>query len=268
MNNCILICTNGNDLDLVECLISSIRDNYKNHPDIVLVADTIISLSIDVGDIKIITIPRVHSTIEVSSKLNMSIHNEVFRDATLLRFRGLDYLVTTYDKILYLDTDTIVLDDVSELFDLEYGLSAALDYNFASFVLPPTDGSTYFNAGVMLITAKLYKELGIASLYESYESTGVFYELYDQDYLNSICSEVNILPQQYNYVPIDRLLYDAKIMHFCHIKPWLQPAKFGIEALGVLVRYLCPSSDKYEPIKTRYDNLCLLKQVNNIGSLL
>lgn len=265
MNNCILICTNGNDLDLVECLISSIIDNYHQHPDIVVVADTNITLSHNIESV--IIIPRVYSSIKVTSKLNMAIHNEVFRDATLLRFRGLDHVITKYDKILYLDTDTIVLDDLSELFELDDGISAALDYNFSSAVLPPTDGSTYFNAGVMLITAKLYEELGITSLYESYESTGMFYELYDQDYLNSICSQVNILPQQYNYVPIDQLLHDAKIMHFCHIKPWLQPTKFGIEALGILVRYLCTSSDKYEPIKTRYDNLLLLKQVTMLSNL-
>ena len=56
------------------------------------------------------------------------------------------------EKILYLDTDTLIADDISELYaaDIsEYELGAVLDYYGHRFM-----GYHYFNSGVLLLNMK------------------------------------------------------------------------------------------------------------------
>lgn len=63
------------------------------------------------------------------------------------------------EKILYLDTDTLIADDLSELYSAdisEYELAAALDYYGHHFL-----GHNYFNAGVLLLNMKSIRESGL-----------------------------------------------------------------------------------------------------------
>ncbi len=102
--------------------------------------------------------------------------------ATYFRFFIADIFIK-YERVLYLDTDIVINDDVAKLFytDLgNYPLGACLDQGLSNLDLSSPyyqeyhkymkdtfgydDFSTYFNAGILLIDIKGYSKVGSAHL--------------------------------------------------------------------------------------------------------
>ncbi|MDR1383305.1 MAG: glycosyltransferase family 8 protein [Planctomycetaceae bacterium] len=76
-----------------------------------------------------------------------------------LRFIASDQIHA--DRILYLDCDTIILDDLEEIFSLDFGnktIAAVPELFAGAFIFEKGFGLRYFNSGVMLINAKLWRE--------------------------------------------------------------------------------------------------------------
>ncbi len=102
---------------------------------------------------------------KVSSKLHL---RDYYSKETYYRF-FIANLYPQYDKVLYLDCDIIVLGDIAELYNVPLGnrLVAACqeevmatvkvfgDYVEKALDVPCAD---YFNAGILVINAKLYRE--------------------------------------------------------------------------------------------------------------
>lgn len=121
-----------------------------------------------------------------------------------------------YSKIIFLDADCLVFENIDELFELTQ-LSATLD--------PNTD---YFNSGVMVIEPSLtiyndmIKKLGIISSYDSS----------DQGFLNSYFEKrFNPLKFEYNadqYVlSLMFISQNIKVIHYSHeLKPWKENIKY------------------------------------------
>jgi lipopolysaccharide biosynthesis glycosyltransferase len=131
------------------------------------------------------------------------------------------------DKILYLDPDIIIKDDVSKLWDLDvsnYVLAAAQDDT-----IPERDGYVYFNSGVMLINLKKWKERKITRKAIKYVTKNITNHT-DQDALNNILKGDYLrFSKKWNSNPISGKRDGLRIMHFLGSeKPWWYGSKMSI----------------------------------------
>ncbi len=140
-------------------------------------------------------------------------------------------------RILYLDVDTIIRKDISQLFlfDMQNKtIAAVVDYlenietgisNYSSFGMNPQE--KYFNSGVLLIDTNRFLELQIAEkIIEITKNNLNFtkacgkWEQYDQYGFNVVLNNDWLeLPIAYNYGS-ELAFFDASIVHFNgHGKP-------------------------------------------------
>lgn len=159
-----------------------------------------------------------------------------------------DYSITTYyrlfipdkfpqyDKILYLDSDMIILKDISELYFTEIGehcVGAARDQvmaqtnafgEYAEKVLG-IDRNAYFNAGMLLINCAYFRKVKMMNRFVELLDTYAFVVAQDQDYLNVLCRDsVCWLEPRWNAQASRRLLCEEKDIAIVHYnlsdKPW------------------------------------------------
>lgn len=103
-----------------------------------------------------------------------------------------DVLPTNLEKIIYIDTDTVIRNDIQELFTLDlenYLLGASLDMNsrVADHLEEVDTALNYFNAGVLLINLKKWREEKISEQLLEYARRNYKKLKYaDQDVLNSV----------------------------------------------------------------------------------
>lgn len=176
------------------------------------------------------------------------IRNEVERIAELLHTRDYYSKATYYrllipnlyrnmDKALYIDSDTIVLDDIAKLFETELGENyVGAIHDGAVETVPPfqeyvknvigcNKQEDYFNAGVLLMNLKKMREIDFENKFLKLLSRIKFDVAQDQDYLNAICcNKVAHLDPAWNVMPIESLkrdLSDCKLIHYnLSFKPW------------------------------------------------
>ena len=140
------------------------------------------------------------------------------------------------DKAIYIDSDTVVEGNIAELFDYDiedWDLGACHEQAmvqedvFGTYVEKclGIDRDAYFNAGVLLINCRRFRERKVldafAKLLEEYD----FRVTQDEDYLNVICKDhVRFLPQCWNtevFGEIGVEKHDAKVIHYIMTsKPW------------------------------------------------
>lgn len=151
-----------------------------------------------------------------------------FTASTLFRL-GLPELLPNHDKILFLDTDMIVLEDISDLFDQDIGdsfIGATPDLVMRAFcsmgVLSTEktgvrtaskylsehlrlgdDVSGYFQAGTLLFNLNAMRDAGLSSSMIADIRTSTFW-FFDQDVLNKHCrGRVHYLDSRWNTVCMD-----------------------------------------------------------------
>ena len=178
------------------------------------------------------------------------------------------------DKILYMDCDMIVRSDIAPLFETNidnYYLAAVpevFNHNHKERLEFKSD-EYYFNAGLLLINNKKWKEDNIEKRLFEYALNPTHEILYqDQDILNEVLkSRVKYLPLKWN-LQHDTIFYDESylfhkderidaleepfIIHFTHkLKPWLiectNPYKYEYK------KYLRISPWKSHIYKMRYE---------------
>lgn len=144
-------------------------------------------------------------------------------------------LFPQYDKIVYLDCDLIVLGDISKLYNMEMGdniLGAAKDQyvqktaEFKQYAKDAVgvDPDGYFNAGVLLMNLKAFRENRIEEKFVEL-ITGYDFDVVDPDqaYLNYLCEgKVLFLPNGWNKAPTpDACEGGRNIVHYAlYKKPW------------------------------------------------
>ena len=140
------------------------------------------------------------------------------------------------DKAIYIDSDTVVTGDISKLYayDIdEYDLAACREQAMVQEDVYGTyvekclgiDRNAYFNAGVLLINCRRFREK--KSLEDFVRLLG-FYNFrvtQDEDYLNIICRDhVLFLPQTWNTEIFGELLHpieESNVIHYIMVsKPW------------------------------------------------
>ena len=142
-----------------------------------------------------------------------------------------------YDKGIYLDSDTVVVGDISEMFNVELGkkylLGAVNDFSikknkpFMDYIEKvvgiPRD--EYFNSGVLLLNLAELRRLRFD---EHFLYLLVRYDFDtvapDQDYLNAMCyKKVKLLPGKWDAMPAKDVepMKEPGIVHYnLYFKPW------------------------------------------------
>jgi lipopolysaccharide biosynthesis glycosyltransferase/1-acyl-sn-glycerol-3-phosphate acyltransferase len=141
-----------------------------------------------------------------------------------------------YAKAIYIDSDTVVLGDISRLYDTDIKdnyLGAAHEqvmvqtdvYGAYTERVLGIDRHTYFNAGVLLLNCEQFRQKGLLLRFVKLLQEYNFVVTQDQDYLNVICKDrVFWLDQQWNaevFGTIPCREEDIKIIHYIMTsKPW------------------------------------------------
>ena len=248
-------------------LLQSLYSNKKHSSvyDIYVITDNIDNDSV-------VTINKMSkenfrvNVIEADNKYkDLANKNRTVTNAAFLKF-DVASIVDKYDKVLYLDIDTIVLKDLSELYntDLQETYCGVVeDYHLIHFAnLNQKLGLThYFNSGVLLLNTKKIREENLCSkMLKTYIDNGANFYHHDQDVLNLVFNDnITILHPQYNWM-ISNLDYphfliekfykitreecntdNLAIIHFVRLKPWDY------------------SSVKYQQLWQKYYNMCGFK---------
>ena len=149
-----------------------------------------------------------------------------------------------YDKAIYIDSDTVILGDISELYDTD------LKDNYVGAVTERVmtdidvygryveqvlgiDRYAYFNAGLLLLNCKQFRKNDLLKKFGDLLSVYNFVVTQDEDYLNLMCKDrVLHLDRKWNTEILPQFEIDpAKVAIFHYImvsKPWHYPdCRFG-----------------------------------------
>ncbi len=140
------------------------------------------------------------------------------------------------DKVIYIDSDTVVQGDISELYMTDIGDNLVGACHEQAMVQVDTygtyveknigiDRNKFFNAGLLLINTKLFREIRVLEKFIELLGVYNFIVTQDEDYLNVICKDrVFFLDQRWNTEMIGEIPYPAeefKIIHYIMVsKPW------------------------------------------------
>ena len=140
------------------------------------------------------------------------------------------------DKAIYIDSDTVVTGDISKLYEYditEYDVGACHEQAMVQADVYGTyvekclgiDRNAYFNAGILLINCKNFREKKVLDDFVRLLGIYDFRVTQDEDYLNIICRDhVLWLPQTWNTEMFGELLFpieEANIIHYIMVsKPW------------------------------------------------
>lgn len=146
-------------------------------------------------------------------------------------------LYPQYDKVLYLDSDIIVLGDISELYNTDMGtnlVAAAPDdiiqtnkvfQDYAELVVGVAKYQHYFNAGVLLMNLDELRKFNFQEKFLYLLEKVKFSVAQDQDYLNRLCKgRVTLVSHDWDVMPYvneETKPEDIKIVHYNFAyKPW------------------------------------------------
>lgn len=163
-------------------------------------------------------------------------------------------------KILYLDVDMVVLDDISNLYNIDLGeniLAAALDrvkvlghgwggvLNYKELGLDPE--APYLNTGVMLIDADNWRANLITRATINAIDDNPKYSLFADQYgLNVVLGKLPwmVLPQKWNHISFEPAETKPSIIHYIAEKPIHQNYKGLPEHAEVFFDYLSKTEFK------------------------
>lgn len=168
----------------------------------------------------------------ISSKLYL---RDYYTNTTYYRF-FIPALFPQYDKVLYLDCDIIVLDDIANLYNTHLGrkylgavseeVMTSIDV-FGEYVEKGLDINRYkyFNAGILVMNLKALRNNFIEDKFIELLSHFKFEVTQDQDYLNVLCKgKVKLLNLGWNKTPINIQDFKNKNLKLVHYKmswkPW------------------------------------------------
>ena len=146
-------------------------------------------------------------------------------------------LYPQYDKIIYLDSDIVLLGDIADLYhqEMENNLVAAVPddiiqttevfQEYVEKVVGVADYRKYFNAGVLLMNLDELRKFHFQEKFLYLLETVKYAVVQDQDYLNRLCKgKTKILPTGWDRMPVpnDKVKEEEiKLIHYnLNYKPW------------------------------------------------
>jgi lipopolysaccharide biosynthesis glycosyltransferase len=165
--------------------------------------------------------------LDISPLFNQKINNKNvdtrFTKYTL--YRLLLPEVIQEDRVLYIDADAIVNDDISDFYNMNIDLVAGVrDIGILPSQLKAiglTTDDFYINAGILLLNLK---EIRKANLPWIEEINSKVYTCHDQDVINKTCKgRITLVSNNYNSSLSTGFSNNIKIMHYAgttNMKPW------------------------------------------------
>lgn len=146
-------------------------------------------------------------------------------------------LYPQYDKVLYLDSDIVILDDIADLYNIDMGdnlVAGAPDdviqfnkifQTYVEKVVGVADYHNYFNAGILLMNLDQLRKFKFQEKFIYSLDKIKFSVAQDQDYLNRLCKgRVKLIDRVWNRMPIPDAKIkteDVKLVHYnLAFKPW------------------------------------------------
>lgn len=249
-NRCVYIAlmTDNNYVMPTEVLLKSMYENKKQETiyKIFILCDSLKNNNM-VEKLREMTQGNFYvETIKVDNPCKNFINNSnpLMTNTTFLKFE-IASILKNYDKILYIDVDTIVLQDLLELYNIDLKNTYAgvvKDYHVSYFYDSENfiDINDYFNAGVLLLNTKKIREENLNKLMADYyvkNNTKLMF--HDQSVMNKIFNNnITIISPKYNWINsytdysdkklelffgitnINSLKKDLCIIHYCRFKPW------------------------------------------------
>ena len=143
-----------------------------------------------------------------------------FTPYSLLRLY-IDEIENMPNKIIYLDTDTVINNDINELYSIDinkYELGVVQDL-FNWFYIYRwkfcKNGKKYFNAGVLLINVEKIKETKLFTRARTFLIEHRRHYM-DQDALNFLVKDKLMLPVKFNAK--DKYYDEIVVHHFCNVR--------------------------------------------------
>ena len=146
-------------------------------------------------------------------------------------------LYPQYNKVIYIDSDTTVIGDISEFYNInleENLLGVIADESvenneifkeYVERVVGMATYKNYFNAGVLLMNLDEMRKFDFQAKFVYLLETMKFAVAQDQDYLNRLCKgRTKLISKVWNKMPIPSETIkeeDIKLIHYNHMfKPW------------------------------------------------
>jgi len=285
MNNkiSVIVASDNHYAILIAALLKSIDVNHKTgeHIDFYIIDDNI-SRSVkqrlnSIADPSRITLKWIDKRKAYPTDVNLPLDNSGFPPTVYLRVFSPYVVDEQLDKLLYLDVDTIVQDDISKLWHTplgDYTVAAAQDVgktvscewggipNYKELGL---DADTmYFNSGVLLINPKKWRAEGIsAKVIQALSDHKKHVRLADQYGLNVVLANRWMqLDPRWNWFAFAKHEHPF-IVHFLDIKPIFKSYNSQPEYKDEFYRYLSMTPWKdFKPISGNMRNV--RKAVNKL----
>jgi len=212
----------------------------------------------------------VDNIAEISKKYAGQFYNrDYYTNAAWFRL-FIPNMYPQYDKVVYLDTDTVSNCDIAEFFDVDindyYGAVATCEtcdsfpvftdyiHKYMGFAMP-----WYFNSGVLLLNCDILRKENFEKKFFDLIKKHHFELIQDQDSMNVLFrGRCKFLPQVWNKIPLPKEGIDdtnVKIVHFNLIfRPWRYD---GVDFVGIKLPKI-PFEDifwKYAKICPMYDKI-------------
>lgn len=143
-------------------------------------------------------------------------------------------LYPNYEKVLYLDADIVVLDDIAKLYHINinnYLIGAVSEHwlnkyqelqDYATKVIGVSHYKKYINAGIMLMNLKELRKTQFEDKFLHLIETVKYTFAQDQDYFNRICKgRIKYLNEKWNASGYLYHKLNPKIIHYTIFKPWI-----------------------------------------------
>jgi lipopolysaccharide biosynthesis glycosyltransferase len=143
-----------------------------------------------------------------------------------------------YDKAIYIDSDTVVLGDISELYNINLGDNLVGACNEQAMLQNDIygkyvennlglDRTTYFNAGLLLMNCQKFREECVLDQFINLLSVYNCKVTQDEDYLNIICyNKTKLIDNRWNTEIYGDIKYADSEIKMIHYIMWCKPWHF------------------------------------------
>lgn len=245
----ILVTINSNYVKALKVMLKSLFINHQDEAFRIFLMHSSLKNE-ELSDLDQMVTGHGHELFVITVPKNYFSHAPVLKHYTkemYYRLLAFKFLPAELEKILYLDPDILVINEINTLYDTDISdyLYAAAYHDRISITeinklrLKPYDIKTYYNSGVLLMNLRLQREkIKERDIYDFVEKNRKKLILPDQDIINALYSEAikNIDEIRFNYdarfyryykvvsngkYDMDYVIHHTSIIHFCgKKKPW------------------------------------------------